>query len=153
QAARTAARRLVDANLRQHPEQARDLLALLDGVHLTDEQARVLGDLVGVDLSRREPRLQNHVLLPQLEDGSLQVHTVPSSELVPPAGLTAARLRGLLGKSGRAVVQGPVDENLARELNAAGVYFFRDAEIFRRDPLPALERRVRLIMVAATGRT
>jgi hypothetical protein len=109
--------------------------------------------VVGIDLFRREPKLDNYVVIVPGRDGGARLNTLDSSKVFGPGELKFASLRQILGKTRRAIVQGTIDDRLAMELNEAGVYFVRDTRDFIANPFPEAEKYFRLIMIAAKGKT
>jgi hypothetical protein len=153
QALEAAGRAVFAPRFRGRPELARDLLALMEGVHLTDAQAASLGQALGLKLAAREPRLRNHFVITTTHEGEIDLNSTRASETFPRAGLTGKLLREKLGASPQVVVHGPIDEVLAGQLNEAGVYVVRTEQDFLTDPLPKPVDKVRLVMVASKAKT
>ncbi len=140
---------VLDPSRGRHPELARDLLALTQGVRLTNAQATDLGRLADINLSNHDQKLQKHVVLTIEDGGSLRVDSVAQSQVVPADKLTPARLREVLGRDARVVVRGKIDPVFAFTLNQAGVYVVRDESAFLNYPLGLPAAKPQLIIVAA----
>jgi hypothetical protein len=151
EAIKTAGRELIRPEVRKHPSLAKDFLALTQEVRLSPDQAREFGKLIDLDLTPGERRLDDHLVIVPLPGEGVRFNSLNSSKSFGGGELNAARLREVIGTSKRIFVRGVIGEQLAKQLNEAGVYFVRDERQLFLEPTSRPVKKIRLVMVAAKG--